>query len=659
LRRVRFSILVIAAAALTLVAAPAHARLLPSVVIDGPSSEVLELGGVAMADDGTGGVAYLRRDPADGRVHVYAARFDGRTWSPPQRVDVDQPGLPQQFDSSWARIGAARDGRLVVTWFHPRALDPETQARFDTVMSAVLPRGETRFLPPTVIDFNARDGRHGAFPSLAMNATGQALLSYRVVTTPGGQGSRVPTGYVVAETRVARFNGSRWSVLGERADRTDGTFVRAPTAANSPKVAIDPQGNGVIAFQEPDDERQIDRIWARRIFGGQRFGVPLLASPAQYNGQPLNGHADDIAVAAGPFGRSAVAWRQEPGPRSPLAGPRVFVNLLPETFAEGAAAFTGAKPADGAGDGAPPSPGGVSVAVGRREGFALGFSGGTSPFLALGDDGGGLRVTSLADGGVPTDPAVSLAADEHNVVAWRSAAGGGEVALQQRRGDQVLAAGSFGRGGGAVSAFDLAASGHGDAIVGLHQGSTNTGRVAARVVDAPPEPFALQLPSRWIRSKRPVVRWERAVDALGGVRYRVIAPGRTLGETDAARLRLARGALRNGVHSVRAVAIDASGQATQTEVQRLRIDRRPPRARVRRLRKGRMRLVVRDGPRGRTSGPARRGMTIRWGDGRVTQGGGKRIPHKYKRPGRYRIVATLRDRAGNKVTRRLRVRVPG
>jgi hypothetical protein len=659
LRRVRLSTVAIVVAALMLSAAPARATLLPPVVLDGPSSDLRELGGVAMADDGTGGAAYLRRDPADGRVHVYAARFDGRAWSPPQRVDVDQPGLPQPFDSSWARIGAARDGRLVVTWFHPRALDPETSARYDAVMSAVLPRGETGFLPPTVIDFNARDGRHGAFPSLAMNATGQALLSYRVVTRPAGQGGGVPEGYVVAETRVARFNGSRWSVLGERADRNDGIFVRAPTAANSPKVAIDPQGNGVIAFQEPDDERQVDRVWARRIFAGQRFGVPLQASPAEYNGQPLNGHADEIAVAIGPFGRAAVAWRQDPGPRSPLAGPRVFVNSLTEVFAEGAAAFTGARPADGAGDGAPPAPGGVSVAVGRREGFALGFAGGRSPFLALGDDAGGLRVSSLASSTVPSDPLVALAGDERTVVAWRSGADGGQVLIQQRRGDQVLAGGGLGAGGGELHRVDLAGSGHGDGIVGLHQGPIQAGRVAVRVVDAPPEPFALQLPSRWIRSKRPVVRWERTVDALGGVRYRVTAGSRTVGETDAARIRLPRRALRDGVHRVRAVAIDSSGQATATAAERLRIDRRPPRARVRRLRKGRVRLVVRDGRRGRTSGPARRGMTIRWGDGRVTRSGGKRIHHKYKRPGPYRIVATLRDRAGNKVTRRLRVRLRG
>jgi hypothetical protein len=659
LRRVRLWTLAIAVAALTLAVSPAQATLLPPIVLDGPNSDVRELGGVAMADDGTGGAVYVRRDPADGRVHVYAARFDGRTWSAPQRVDVDQPGLSQPFDSSWARIGAARDGRLVVTWFHPRARDPETDARFDAVMSAVLPRGETRFLPPTVIDFNARDGRHGAFPSLAMNATGQALLSYRVVTTPAGQGSGVPEGYVRAETRVARFNGSRWSVLGERADRNDGTFVRTPTAANSPKVVIDPQGNGLIAFQEPDDERQVDRVWARRIFGGQRFGVPLLASPAVYKGQPLNGHADEIALATGPFGRAAVAWRQDPGPRSPLAGPRVFVNSLPEVVAEGAADFTGARPADGAGDGAPPAPRGVSVAVGRREGFALGFAGGTSPFLALGDDAGGLRVTSIASSTVPSDPLVALAGEERTVVAWRSGADGGQVLIQQRHGDRLLAGGGLGAGGGQLHHFDLAGSGHGDGIVGLHQGPIQAGRIAVRVVDAPPEPFALQLPTGWIRSKRPVVRWERAADALGGVRYRVTARGRTVGETHAARLRLGRQALRDGVHTVRAVAIDSSGQATETAAERLRIDRRPPRARVRRLPKGRVRLVVRDGRRGRTSGPARRGGRIRWGDGRVTPGGGKRIHHKYKRPGRYRIVATLRDRAGNKITRRLRVRVRG
>jgi hypothetical protein len=643
-----------------LLTAPAtpSAKLLPPFVIAPPSPDVRELGGAAMADDGTGGVAFLRRSTADGRVHVYAARFDGERWFEPQRVDVDQPGLPQSFDSSWARIGAAREGRLVVTWVHPRARDPETGLRFDAMYSAVLPRGGSSFLPPTVVDFDIRDAGHGAFPSLAMNSTGQALLSYRVVTTVGGPtGEGVPAGFVRSQTRVAHFNGSRWSVLGTRANRNAAAIVTAPTEANSPRVAIDPQGNGAIAFQEPDDVLQVDRVWIRRIFDRSRFGVPLMASPGELDGRPLNGDADSFALSAAPFGRFAVAWRQQPGTRSPLADTRVFVNTLPTIFDETAGRFTGALPADGAGPGAPAAPGAPAVAAGGREGFALAFAANEHPLLAIGDESGRTTVTPLP-GGFAADPLISLGDEEDRmVVAWKA---GGEATIQQRQEESLRASGSLGSSGGLVNQLALADSGHGDAIVAIQQGEVTSGRIAVRVVDAPPAPFALHLPTGWTGKGSPSLRWERAIDALGPVDYRVVLGKRTLGDTANLHLNVKRGRIRDGVHRVRVTAIDDSGQATASRPDTLRLDRRPPRARLRRRGGSSVILTSVDGPRKRTSGPAGSGNLVRWGDGTKTRGSARRpLRHTYRQPGSYRIAVTLRDRAGNETVRRLRVTIPG
>src|SRR5688500_20136960 len=85
--------------------ASAFASISPVAALDGPSSDIVDFGGVAMAPDGTGGIVYRKR--VEGRTHIFAAQFDGRGWRAPRRVDAGQ-----RFDSSWPVIGAGNGGRL-------------------------------------------------------------------------------------------------------------------------------------------------------------------------------------------------------------------------------------------------------------------------------------------------------------------------------------------------------------------------------------------------------------------------------------------------------------------------------------------------------------------------------------------------------------------
>jgi hypothetical protein len=55
-------VLALAAVLLAAVGArPARAVILPATTIDGPSPDIVGFGGVAMAEDGTGGLAFLER----------------------------------------------------------------------------------------------------------------------------------------------------------------------------------------------------------------------------------------------------------------------------------------------------------------------------------------------------------------------------------------------------------------------------------------------------------------------------------------------------------------------------------------------------------------------------------------------------------------------
>jgi hypothetical protein len=631
---------VLAIAATAVTAGPASARVDAAATIAGPDSAILELGGVAMAGDGTGGVVYRRF--ADGKAHIYAARYDGGRWHPPQRVDAGQA-----FDSSWPRIGAADGGRLVVTWVQ------EGGVGLDGMWSAALQRGASRFQPPTLVDFTIGEAR-ATFPSLAMAPNGAALLAYRVVTA--FEGRDLPPDYVRSEIRLARFSGVRWQRYGVPANRNRAAPQRQPTAANSPQVALAQDGTGAIAWQEPD-EQFVDRVWARRVFAS-RFGIPLQASPVTLDGRPVGGRADALAVDETRFGRVVVAVRQMPEPRDREGLPRIYVNQLDETTAEDARTFpqTGPVLADAAGPRAAQAPGPPSLALGGRFGVLLGFARGGGTALTAGEGMDVSASAALAGSSVPP-PVIDAGVDARGTVAYASGEGGGRVVVHQLDGTRPLnAQGVAGPVGGPVRDLAIAGSGTGDALVAFVQGESDEGQVAVARVHAPPVPFTVHTPPGWVRELRPLLTWDPPPAGFRPRSYTVEIDGRPIARTAGLRARLQEGTLADGRHEVRVIARSAAGETTSTRAQPLLLDHAPPAPVVRR--RG-MRVTVRidDGRRGRAAGPAPGGSTIRWGDGRVDAAVGARRAHRYRRPGAYRVTVRTLDRAGNRATTRLLVRV--
>jgi PKD domain len=621
--------------ALLIVAPIAHGAISETHTIDGPSPDVLDIGGVAMAEDGTGGIVYRKR--VDGRAHVFAAQFENGAWRTPQRVDTGQA-----FDSSWPRIGAGNRGRLVVTWVQ------EFGAGSDRMFSAALDPGATRFQPPVPVDLNVGEAT-ATFPSLAMARGGTAYLAYRVVTDTSAAN---PPGYVGADVKVARYGGSLWTVLGSVIDRNPSIPVRAPTALNSPRVGIDVGGtSGIVAFQEPGDDF-VDRIWARRLFGGS-MGIPLQVSPSEWDGAPLRGPADAFSLDVAGFAQGAVAFRQQPGEGGRLGATRIMVNEIPDSFSEGAAAFAGARLADGEAraDLGPPS-----VAVTPLSPFRAVFASGPGVLGASGDSELVDPVERIDEGNAApgSDPRVDVAATSAAAMAWKAT---NAVTVRELRADGVpeVAVGSAPRGG-PVNALELGGSGLGDAIVAFHQGGTAFGQVAAVVVDAPPSEFFIQVPEGWVRKRRVRVGWDPSPSAISPARYTVTVDDEPVVE-GLRRLRTTLGPrhIDDGLHTMQVIAIDAAGQETGSQAGQVRIDRNGPRVRVsRRGRRVTVRVIERRRRDG--SGLRRRSVRIAFGDG-TKQARKPRARHSYRRRGVYRVVVRARDRAGNRTTFRRKLRV--
>jgi hypothetical protein len=640
-----------AAACAALLALPAAARAIVFDVqpIDGPSAEIVEVGGAAMAEDGTGGVVYLKQ--VGGRAHVFAAQFRDGAWRAPQRVDVGQ-----QFDSSWARIGAGDGGRLLVTWVQ------ELGVESDRMFSASLDPGATSFQPPVPVDFNVGEAT-ATYPDLAMSRGGQAYLVYRVVTSLSPSN---PPGYIGADTRVARYNGRLWSVLGTPVDRNIAAPVREPTAENAPEVGIDIQGQGVVAWQEPDDEF-VDRVWVRRLFDTS-VGIPIQASPSSWEGAPLRGAADAFALDVAGFGQTAVAFRQQPGQASKLSAPRLMVNEMPDVFSESAQRFTGALLADGAPRGALGPP---SVAVDPRSLYLTGFAEGAATLVGSGDEAAVEAVKRVDEGasGIAGGSQVDLAETGAGVVAWTEQRGAvGLVSVQERRADGVEESTALSAPrGGVVAGLVLGGSGLGDGILAWKQGTGANSQLAAAVVDAPPDPFLVLLPTGWQRKQRIRVAWDRSPNAVGGVRYSVSVDDEPVREgLRGLHALLRRDDLGNGRHRIQIFATDDAGQETGSRVGHLLVDRRAPRVELRR-RGRRVTVIASDGRKGSASTLRTGSVRVFFGDGggataSASTGGGRaaakrrnraRAPtvrkrHRYSRPGRYTIRVRARDKAGNR-----------
>jgi hypothetical protein len=668
-QRLTLALATVAAAliALATAAATAGAVVRAAVTIDGPSGNIVTLGGVAMAPDGTGGLVYVKVD--QGEPHVFVSQFVGGQWQPPQRVDT---GLP--FDSSWPQIGAGDGGRLVVVWAQSFAKDP-LGVPLRRMYSATLKPGSSTFLPQIAIDSNLAnppnasgdEGVSELFPSLSMDAIGQAYLVYRVVTNACDtscanprQGTIFRPGDAFADFRLARFNGETWSVLGA-INRNTAFSVRPGTVDNSPQVTTDATGKGVVAFQEPDNSGY-DRIWARRLFG-RSIGQILRASPSTYNGQPVNGDADAFSLAGTDNGGALIAYRQQAPAAQLAAGPREFENELFPASAPQSGQFVGARVIDQSAV----DIGSPAAAMNDLASFGAAYTKNSAMQFASGNSSGLHGMSSLGAAAGIDRPGLTIGSDGFAVSAWAAADTFGQPIVDV---EQLPRAGHPSRGqvaalaGGPLNDLTLGGSGQGDALVAFRQGVAAGTQIAATVVQAPPPQVAVQAPSNYVKPTKAVFTWEPPPRALGTITYSPVVDGvvRARGLTRTS-YRIDPRGLQTGSYDVAVIATDNAGQQTLSFHDTLHVDASPQAAVSRKGRE--VAIRVSDGRPGHSPGLDLRHTTVRFGDGSpaARMHGGRRAKaavtfrHRFRHAGLFRIGVHARSRAGFSRTLELRVRV--
>jgi hypothetical protein len=625
----------------------------PATVIDGPANDLLDVDGTAMAPDGSGGIVY--RKQVGGVDHVFAAQLVNGHWSAPMQVDIDDP-----YGASEPTIAAGSDGRLLVAWVQPRNVTPKGIREYELTSAILLP-GASGFAAPVPIDANVGEPYVGdasaVTPRLAMAPDGLAYVVYRVVIddcevgderNPAEAECRNGTTDKVMQVRVARFDFYKWSSLGA-INREPQIAMLDPTASNAPSIGIDLDGDGVVAWQEPDSDG-VARIWVRRLFGVV-LGNVLQASPETIGGRPVSSNADSPAVAVSPFGEARIAYRILGAPGSAVASTQLFVNAIPSSFDPKGAQLTGASPVPGASQEGLGQP---DVAIEQKGGFRVAWvQDGLLRELAGSANAIG-SPTSLGPAGGQAETTINPAGG--GTTAWLSEPGAAPAvevreAYAQGAFEQAQLAGNV---PGPVAGLSFAGSGQGDALLGWTQGPIGQAEVVGDFVLAPPAPFYLRLPSGWVRGRDAEVSWEASSSALESLSYSVYLDGKLrLSDLSGLSARLSPAVLGDGSHRVQVLATDASGQQTMSAVGILRVDANPPTVKLSPIdgRRG-VRVSVRD----LASGVKASAVHISFGDGSHVSGHAQ-ASHIYRRPGVYVITAQVSDRVGNSATVHLRARI--
>lgn len=630
--------------AFALLAQGAGAVILPAVTIEGPSEEIVGFGGAAVAEDGTGGIVFLKR--VEGVAHVFVARYVEGHWLKPIRVDSEQP-----YAASWPRIAAADGGELEVVWVTPFAT--EDAKPVDELVGSTLGPGSNTFGPAMIVDPDIGEAT-GASPDLAMSATGQADVVYRVEGERGSVALLHP-GDVAEQVRVAHFNGERWTRLGA-VNYDPGLSMRPPTSANAPQIAIGPTGNGIVVWQEPEIDG-VARIWARRIFGASLDYV-MPVSATTFAGGAINEDADAPAVAFSKLGQADVAYRQDAGAGSPLPGPRIFLNVLPNGEAQSGAEFQGASIADSA------VAGGKSATIGRpsldideKESLRLLYDDNGQPRVVEGTDRGLTGALTLGTPfvGSSVTPASELPSasvmnpEGGGLSAWPSADAHGDPALAIREDfpNGAVQTGLVSGGtGGPIGEVSVGNSGLGDGLVAFQQGPLGDAAIVAAQVTAPPAQFVTNVPKAWIKPSQAAISWEPAASADGPLSYTVVLDGhRQATPAGALALQLNTHALSSGVHTVQILATDRYGQQTLSAPSKLKIAGEAPTVKVAGGRSGSVTVTVKDA----FDGVNTAAVSVSFGDG-AHAGGKASFSHRYAHAGVYTLVVRVSDKIGNQRT---------
>jgi hypothetical protein len=589
-------------------------------VLDGPSSDIVSLDGLAVARyDGTGGLVYLK-DVA-GVQHVFVSRLAGGAFQAPTQIDAGLGGA-----SSQPVIAAGQGGVLFVAFINGGELYV-----VDTTGSSA------PWQSPEPIDGGAEN------PSISLDNYGVAYLAFTVAQGSGD------------DVLVAYYDGASWTMAQGPMNLYAGDD--AGTGAGRPAVAAAGDGVGIVTWGENG------HVYARRVWATSPSVEYEQADVASLGGWNEDAAGEPAISVGGDSSYVDIAFDEKLQSGSQTQTRVLMTRLVAEDAQAPVAADGLATPGSESAD----QPAVAMNEYGRGFVTSAGEPGNELFADVLGTNGGAQgvqRVDSLAND-APPYAAPAIAGLTSTLIAWQQTSGLAVTAQIHLRyavdgsdlGPEQVASGSLAGYSDAAEGLEAGGDGEGDAVVAWVQSLLGGSEIVTAqmfVTPGTPEP---SISLAYTRTANPVLRWSAAREKWGPLTYTVTIDGQQVAQTTATSVTVPT-VLNDGPHKWQVTATNLGGGQTFSRTATIFVDTVPPRVsftlkgRDRVGRKLTMHVSFADLPPPQQPGAKASGVKsvlIRWGDGSKSTHVHV-ASHVYARRGRYLIKVTVTDRAGNATT---------
>ncbi len=601
----RFCALLACLLLLSLAAAPASfAGWFPGDPIDGPSPDVVGLGGVDLARDGGGALVYIKR--VDGVPHVFLSRLVGGEWRAPERVDG---GVPS--GATEAVVSIIDEGRTAIAFVSGGHLYGVSTAGGG---------GDGGPLSGATLLHADPDPALGVrSPHIDMAVNGTAVVTF---TAPGAGGSDV---------RAVRLE-SAWEPVPVPLDIEPGRA--AGEGAGRPRVAVSAEGNSVVTWGEAG------AVFARRITELRPSQFPQPVSLPDLGGL-AGGAADSPDIDIEDDGSYAwVGWRQDFGGTS-----RTVARRLVGSQFEAPAALDAGQPSS-----AP------RVAMsGRGTGFAVA----SGPGVALGSLLERDAFAAASPFGAGGNPVVAASERESAAVAWLA-----DATLRARHKVEKMpfeAEVPVSRpelGAVVAGQYELAGSRIDDFALAMTQGAEGARSITVAHFDRPPGAPYGRTKRRFVGAQ-PKLEWTAGTDLWGPQTFKVILDGVEVATTTGLSY-VPPAPLAPGLHRWHVVSVDRRGQqGVMRRRQSFIVDTQAPAVtlRVSGKRSAGRPLTARVRARDAAGGSGIDRVLISTDGGRRFTRMAEAHTFRYPRAGSYTVVVRVRDKAGNETRKQSRLRI--
>ncbi|MEA2375335.1 MAG: hypothetical protein QOD53_1798 [Thermoleophilaceae bacterium] len=594
--------------------------------VDGPDAAVQRVGDVDLARDGSGSLVYTKQLGPD--THVYTSRFVNGAFQGPEQIDTGLGGV-----SSQAVVAVADSGQAAVAFVNGGVLYGATRAADSQAWSA-----------PAAIFASGDPARPISNPSIDMSINGVAYVAFTV-----GQGPN-------ADVAAARMRDNVWSTIPAALDVDPNQS--AGTGASRPRVAVSADNNAVAIWGETGADGA-NHVFARRLTVLTPSQSPQELNLPDFEGRP-GGSADSPDIDINDDNSYGWAVFRQQFSDGGVARARIVARRLVGSQFEAPTLIDGL----------------TWPATENPENPEIDQSGHGEGLAALDQQGAGNAVIAafifndkfqapvrLDSNGSASPPLPVAALGEVNdgAVAWQSDPGGGaprEIHARSYDGQVPI-----GRNPGppatfgpernisrpelgstdAASGFASAADRSGDVVIAWVQGAGADKRIVAGFYDKPPSnPYGLTT-TNWRNRSKPALTWNESGD-WGTVNYLITIDNAPAG-TSTDNSFTPTNKLKDGLHTWAVVGTDIRGQQAAGKSRQLRIDTRPPTARIAfHRKKGVARVRVLSAHDTGGSGVSR--VRIDFGDGFAVQR--RSATHRTKKM----VRVSVRDKAGNVLVRK-------